>query len=648
METQIKPLRQRALALTLSLVMLLTLIVPLSVSADHNHDEPIDLDATYGPLIKTAIQGECNYKLAYEVLDKVNAERKKVKKPALEMDKTMLECAMQRASECALRYDHIRPSGESCFTILTNHKGAGENIAAGQLTPAEVMQDWMNSPGHKRNILDENNIGYQSVGIGVFYVNGTYYWCQLFNGLKKQANPPQGKKPVTETHVVEARAGLLDLSINHTSLSLKTGETATLMVKNNNPGFPCYEHLLDPSGLSFVPEQNGVVEISASGVVTPVGDGSTNILVQSKNGITLFTVPVTAENAKLTGSLASNDGKPRIIWNKVTGATSYRVYKCVYQNGKWSESELLKKAKTVLSVTDKNITSGTKVRYKLYAYKGSQRMEGGLTFITTYLDQPTVQVANLPMGVKISWNKVTGASYYKVYRSTYSDSHWSDYTYYKSTKTLEYTDTKVTSGKKVRYTVYAQYGSYQSAYKTGVSTLYLAQPTTKVTNAPKGAAITWTKVTGATSYKIYKSTYKNGKWSEYSYYKASTGTTYTDTKVQSGDKVRYTVYACNGSYKSAEKAGVETTYLSQPTVKLSKATKGVKISWNKVTGATTYKVYKSVYKNGKWSAYTALTTTKSVTYTDTKVKAKEKVRYIVYAYSGNYKSAEMTGVSITR
>lgn len=59
-----------------------------------------------------------------------------------------------------------------------SHRGAGENIAWGQKTPEQVMEGWMNSAGHRANILNEK---YTSIGVG-YYQNaaGRNYWSQLF------------------------------------------------------------------------------------------------------------------------------------------------------------------------------------------------------------------------------------------------------------------------------------------------------------------------------------------------------------------------------------------------------------------------------------------------------------------------------------
>ena len=59
-----------------------------------------------------------------------------------------------------------------------NYMSAGENIAYGQRTPEEVMNAWMNSQGHRENIL---NSRYTSIGVGCYQSsNGTLYWTQLF------------------------------------------------------------------------------------------------------------------------------------------------------------------------------------------------------------------------------------------------------------------------------------------------------------------------------------------------------------------------------------------------------------------------------------------------------------------------------------
>lgn len=117
---------------------------------------------------------EC-YDYAYQVLDLVNQERMKTGAAPLKMDADLMKAAMQRAAEITVSFSHTRPSGLDCYSA--SGKMSGENIAMGYVSPEAVMDGWMNSDGHRANIL---NSGYTDIGIGAFCVDGTYYWVQCF------------------------------------------------------------------------------------------------------------------------------------------------------------------------------------------------------------------------------------------------------------------------------------------------------------------------------------------------------------------------------------------------------------------------------------------------------------------------------------
>ncbi len=119
---------------------------------------------------------------AQQVLELVNEERAKVGAAPLKMNVKAVQAAEIRAKEIVTSFSHTRPNGSSFATALTesgvNFKTAGENIAWGQKTPQEVMNVWMNSQGHRANIL---NTTFTEIGIGVYQEpSGTMYWTQLF------------------------------------------------------------------------------------------------------------------------------------------------------------------------------------------------------------------------------------------------------------------------------------------------------------------------------------------------------------------------------------------------------------------------------------------------------------------------------------
>lgn len=121
------------------------------------------------------VTGERRYDLAFEILDAVNEERAAAGAEPLRMDPELMEAAMHRAAECSVLLSHTAPDGSSCFR--TSDRMAGENIAAGSSTTAGTMTQWMNSKGHRENILRSE---FTAMGVGVFVQDGKYYWTQTF------------------------------------------------------------------------------------------------------------------------------------------------------------------------------------------------------------------------------------------------------------------------------------------------------------------------------------------------------------------------------------------------------------------------------------------------------------------------------------
>lgn len=116
---------------------------------------------------------------AEQVLELVNKERADAGVSALSLDDDLCKAAQVRAKEISESFSHTRPNGSSCFTVLNSYgisySGAGENIAYGSSTSSGVMNQWMNSSGHRANIL---NSKWKKIGVG--YDPSTKCWVQLF------------------------------------------------------------------------------------------------------------------------------------------------------------------------------------------------------------------------------------------------------------------------------------------------------------------------------------------------------------------------------------------------------------------------------------------------------------------------------------
>ena len=553
---------RRLLSLVLSLVLMVTLFA-LPVSAASND------------LIEVAVSGKANYAIAFEVLDLVNAERKKAGVSKLEMDKTMLEYAMQRAAECAVYYSHTRPDGESCFTIIKEHRGAGENIAAGYENASLVMDGWMNSEDHKANIL---NAHYKSLGVGVFKIGEYYYWCQMFNGMAKQSSPTQ-KKPVTETRAITAKKSNLDLSINATKLTLKDGHTGTIAITNCNPGFPVYDDPMDPSGFTYTPAKSGIVTVSKSGVVTPINNGSTTITVKSKNGVKLFTVSVTV-NMKNPHTehdyAAATCSTPKTC--KVCGVTSgsklshkYAAATCTKAKtctlcGATSGSKLghkydndCDKSCNVCAAT-RSVAAHT---YKKVITKATTTKDGAIKNVCTKCNYTASKVTTLYKASKISLSTTAYTYNGKVQKPSVVVKDSKGNTISKSNYTVTYASGRKNVGT---YKVTIKMKGNYSGTKTLTFKINPVKTTVKATAATKSLKLTITKKsTQVTGYEVQYSTSKSFKS-----YKTKTVSSYKTTSTSlTGLKAKTTYYVRVRTYKTVN--GVK--YYSGWSTIVSKKTK---------------------------------------------------------------------------
>jgi uncharacterized protein YkwD len=125
-----------------------------------------------------------NAALEAEVLSIVNQERAKAGCPAVTADDRLTAAARGHSADMAARgyFSHTTPEGVEFATRITEAgyrwSRAGENIAKGQRTPQAVMTSWMNSAGHKANIL---NCGFRNLGVGVAAdASGALVWTQDF------------------------------------------------------------------------------------------------------------------------------------------------------------------------------------------------------------------------------------------------------------------------------------------------------------------------------------------------------------------------------------------------------------------------------------------------------------------------------------
>lgn len=240
------------------------------------------------------ITGTRDYKKAFEVLSIVNKKRTEKGLTALKMDEELLESAMIRAGEQAVLYSHTRPDGSSCFTA--NKYMVAENIAIGQTSSTQVMTSWMNSQGHKENILlkDANTIG-----IGCFYINGVYTWVQCFGvqdtidtvtagqnkTVKQSISIPKDKfdEATDQKGIVwgELNEYLYKLKVETGKTEYQVGNTTKAKLWLVNPGYLSTVGF-SSSNIKWSSSNTKVAGVDNNGKITFVGGGKVTITATTK------------------------------------------------------------------------------------------------------------------------------------------------------------------------------------------------------------------------------------------------------------------------------------------------------------------------------------------------------------------------------
>lgn len=248
---------------------------------------------------------------------------------------------------------------------------------------------------------------------------------------------------------------------------------------------------------------------------------------------------------------------------------------------------------------------------------------------------PTIQVSNDAEtgGIKLSWSPVTLAKSYEIYRSV-GDEY--NYSLYYTTSYNYFNNMSVEPGKTYYYKVKTIFVDGNESSWTKIERVAdLPKPTNvKVNNVASSGKpkVTWSKVDGASEYKVYRATSKNGT---YTYMYTTKNTNYTNTSAVAGKTYYYKVEAVCAASKYGNSALSDPCYvtcdLPQPkNVKVTTvSTSGKpKITWSAVDGASKYYIYRADYSNG---TYKYMYSTTNTNYTNTSATPGNTYYYKVVA-----------------
>ncbi len=346
--------------------------------------------------------------------------------------------------------------------------------------------------------------------------------------------------------------------------------------------------------------------------------------------------------------LENTTGGIKLSWKKVSGAYGYRIYQKT-SNG-WKRI----KDTTATSFTDSAVSANQTKTYTIRCIDSSGNTISGFNskgWSKKYTPVAPIisKLENTSGGIKLSWNKIAGVYGYRLYYKT-SSGGWKRF---KDTTATSFTDSGVSPNRTETYTIRCidKNGKTVSGFNSkGWSKKYtpVAPTISKLENTSSGIKLSWNKIAGVYGYRLYYKT-SSGGWKRF---KDTTATSFTDSGVSPNRTETYTIRCIDKNGKTVSgfnsKGWSKKYTATTPKItKLTNTSKGVNVTWNKVTGVYGYRLYRK-YAGGSW---TRVKDTTSTSFTDSGAKKGKKVTYTVRCIDkkGNTISDyNKTGWSITR
>ena len=331
----------------------------------------------------------------------------------------------------------------------------------------------------------------------------------------------------------------------------------------------------------------------------------------------------------------SDSGKPKLTWNAVSGATSYRVFRSESRGTGYS----LLGTTTATSYTNTGAAVGKTYYYRVKAVNsvgtsGHSNIVSGKAK-TAAPAAPSVTAGNSSTGKpKLTWNAVSGAVKYEVYRSTRQNS---GYSLLGTTTSTSYVNTGASTGTTYYYRVKAvnrdgMASGYSNIVSGKAKAAAPAAPSVTAGNSSTGKPrLTWKAVSGAVSYRIYRS---ESRGTGYSLLGTTSSTSYVNTGVAAGKTYYYRVKAVNrdgmaSGYSNIVSGKAKAAAPAAPSVTAGNSSTGKpRLTWKAVSGAVSYRIYRS---ESRGTGYSLLGTTSSTSYVNTGVAAGKTYYYRVKA-----------------
>ncbi len=231
-------------------------------------------DVSAAKVNTVSISGEELFDEAFSIYDEINRARVSKSRSKVVMDKELMNYAMLRCKELAIKFSHNRPNGESFYSAFD--RAYGEDIFTGSSSTDYVIKQWLQNSSSRKDILTDY---YKSIGVGAVEVDGSYYWVLIFGIDKKNdliVNRTEFDVEANDSGLVSFKKSLIEAKIRfgNTSLCKNNSTRATISFYNG----VSYTQI-DPSSVTFDSSNKNICVINKLGKILGLKQGKSTISV---------------------------------------------------------------------------------------------------------------------------------------------------------------------------------------------------------------------------------------------------------------------------------------------------------------------------------------------------------------------------------
>ena len=388
------------------------------------------------------------------------------------------------------------------------------------------------------------------------------------------------------------------------------GPHAWNIVKMDDGNYYCLDATWDEGRSSYSYFLKGTAAFNKDHLVD-TGEKATYFWSQYPVSNTDFApdAPAIPAAPRVTIGNSSDSGKPQLTWAAVDGAAKYEIYRSTQQ----STGFTLLGTTTSTSYVNTGAAAGITYYYKVCAVNSagtsaySNIVSGRAKAAIPAAPRVTIGNSSASGKPQLTWAAVDGAAKYEIYRSTQQST---GYSLLGTTTSTSYVNTGAAVGTTYYYKVRAlnvdgAAGAYSSTVSGAAKAVAPAAPTVTMTYSDSGKPkLTWSAVSGAAFYRVYRS---ESRGTGYSLLGTTSSTSYVNTGAAVGKTYYYRVKAVNSAgtsaYSNIVSGTARTPAPAAPVLKggTSSASGKPQLTWAAVDGAAKYDVYRSNSANGTFS-----------------------------------------------